>query len=243
VARSLRIERQRAPRAQAEPRFDPDIGLLVVTDRGFDVLCAAAAGESADAQAPETQSFTEAGALVSRRVHPALEARLQPALNPVLELVVSRDQDRTRAWLGEDDVCLLVPAEGEWRRLVLVPAPALPELLADLVGLAPRPAPERREPLTATSPQLARLIAEQRGGRPTAQRAGELPDDVRLAVEGLRGHWRVAAHRPGTAQGEMVEVLDASQGLWLVVPQNGEVALLPTDPATVWRHLTRLIAP
>ena len=105
-----------------------------------------------------------------------------------------------------------------------LPASLLPGVLAGMLGLAPRPAAADREPVDLGSAELGRLVAEQRE-----------------ALAGLRGHWRVDARWIEEQRMEMLEVLDAEQGLWLVVPQEGGAQLRPTRAAEVWRHLTGLI--
>lgn len=144
--------------------------------------------------------------------------------------------------MGVHDGCLLLPAGRELRRLVVAPAPRLAELLADMVGLAPREVESHRNALTLSVPGLAQLIAEQGPSGVTTFAQAELPEGARRAVRGLRGHWRVEARLPAEQGGEMVEALDAASGLWLVVPRGRTVELHPTQPAHVWRELTQLVA-
>ena len=96
-----------------------------------------------------------------------------------------------------------------------------------------------RKPVELETAQLGGLIAEKRG-KATAESA-ELPPDAREALAGLRAHWRVDAGWVEEQRMEMLEVLDADRGLWLVVPREGAVKLQPTHATEVWRHLTGLI--
>jgi hypothetical protein len=67
-------------------------------------------------------------------------------------------------------------------------------------------------------------------------------DQVGPELDGLSAHWRVEARLPGEQGGEMVEVLETSHGLWLVVPAGRSVELHPSTAAQAWRELTHLLA-
>jgi len=226
VAGELRITEPTAPAAVAAAQFDPASGVLIVTDAGFEALRAAARREPPGPDAvADTEALEECGALVAGRPHPALESALAPTSDPLLELTITWDESVARGWAHSDRASLLVPiGRSEHRRLVGLPASLLPGVLAGMLGLAPRPAAADREPVDLGSAELGRLVAEQRE-----------------ALAGLRGHWRVDARWIEEQRMEMLEVLDAEQGLWLVVPQEGGAQLRPTRAAEVWRHLTGLI--
>ena len=244
IAASLSLEAE-GPPAKAGPRFDPTTGLLLVSDAGFAILRLAAGGELSgdEAQGPEAQALRAVDAIESDRPHPALVPALSPVVEPALELAISRNRSSARAWLGAERTCLLLPVGGELSRMVVAPAPRLPDLLADIVGLGPRQSQIGRETLTLDVPALAQLIAAERSGGAVAAGDSNVPENARQALLGLQAHWRVEARLPGEQGGEMVEVLDAASGLWLVVPRGQTVELHPTDPAHVWRELTHLVAP
>lgn len=137
---------------------------------------------------------------------------------------------------------------------------ALPEWLAGLVGVGPRPAVSspgvlilRRDVLDAVldlaAPDVAALAAAL-APEPVPRRWLEL---LAALGAGLCGRWRVGICAPGG--GDALEILDcASAGLWAVHPcpvELGEaelgdggdlVSLAPTTSATVWAWLSRLAA-
>lgn len=241
TARSIRVEgERRLPRAH--PRFHPGSGLLVVSDAGFDALCAVARdGADRGAPAPEVEKLTASGVLVKGHPHPILEDALRPVLAAAMELAILRGPDRARGWVSGAGVCLLLPAGDDLRRVAVAPAARLPALLADLVRLAPRATPRRRGSVKLAPKQLALLLAEQHGSPAAASNSAGVPSEARRAVAGLRDHWRLETRRPGAAT-EMVEVIDAGRGLWFVIPIGEAVELRPTGPVEVWRHLNRLIS-
>lgn len=237
----LRVTHAEGSGEEPTVRFDPATALLVVTEQGFEALLGAARREPPGrGAATEVEALTACGALVAGRPHPVLESVLAPTLAPLLELTITSGDTAGRGWSDAEHASLLVPVGGGWRRrLAGMEASLLPGVLAGMLGLGPRPVPEGREPVELEVAQLGRLIARERG----QARAGgaQLPPEAAAAVAGLRAHWRVDAGWVEEQRLEMLEVLDADRGLWLVVPQEGGVRMQPTHAAEVWRHLTGLI--
>ena len=125
-----------------------------------------------------------------------------------------------RGWVSYDAAALLLPArddEDERRTLVQVHPTLLPEALARLVDLGPRPRAR------ATAPVPARR-----------RRRGPVNRRWRLAAA-----WTLD---DGTAGGAGLEILDAASGLWLLHPSDGDGALAwPVTPTFVWRHIVRML--
>lgn len=239
----LRLTRAQRSVTDAVVRFDPATGMLVATETGFEALRSAARDQPPDPAAKaDADALSECGALVAGRPHPALEHALAPTLAPALELNLSWGDAVARGWADARSASLLVPlATGQLRRLASLPASLLPGVLAGMVGLRPRPAPKGREPVELGPAELGRLIAEQRGQAPAIAAQAAPPSGATGAVAGLRAHWRINAHWVQRQQMEMLEVIDAEHGLWLVLPAESGARLEPTHAAAIWRHLTGLI--
>ena len=145
------------------------------------------------------------------------------------ELILERGTRRGHGWVGAEDAALVVPAANPAaRRLHVVPTDFLPDALARLNDLGPRPEVRLASPIRFAPGVLAQLVATN---------GPELQGRV-------REHWRVDAvwHGPGgDVGGRSVEVLDTSEGLWLIVPVAGEVELTHVRPAEVFRLLCGLL--
>ena len=138
-----------------------------------------------------------------------------------------------------------------------IPTAAVPEWLAELLGVGPRPRVHAPGVLIAHAAMLDRVlnIAE-----PDAGAIAELiaPDRVSsrwlellTAISAnLLARWRVEIRAPGaTTAAETLEVLDcAAAGLWMLQPGPTEevtageevVCLAPTTSTAVWTWLSRL---
>jgi hypothetical protein len=146
-----------------------------------------------------------------------------------------------------------------------LPVAALPEWLAGLVGLGPRPAASAPGSLVTRARVLDAVLAlDGASARSVLAATGPVPGpwpELLAAVSGgLAGRWRVAV--TGLASGdEHLEVLDcADAGLWAVqpcppatlpdddlppspTPDDPPVLLTPTTPTTLWAWLSRLARP
>ncbi len=161
VARSLRVDGSRLPPSVPGPLFDRATGLLVVTDAGFEVLRALAAGRSPDpGAAGRLEALIAVGAIVDGQPHPDLARALAPTTAPLVALSLVRAQATVRVWADAIDASVLVPVGNQgWRRLVHGRSQLLPDTLAGLVGLRPTAAPPGRQNVTLPAP--ARLVASE----------------------------------------------------------------------------------
>ncbi len=210
----------------AAPVLDGEKARLVIAERTLAVLVAhaadpvGAAAEGADS-ADQLALLRAAGVIDGPRAHPAIAGALAAIVRPELcTLELSYSGKAMRGWVSYDAAALLLPArddDEELRTLVQVHPTLLPEALARLVDLGPRP-------------------------RATAAAPVPLDDD---AVGTVNRRWRLAAAwtlDDGTAGGAGLEILDAASGLWLLDPSDGDGALAwPVTPTFVWRHIVRML--
>jgi hypothetical protein len=123
-----------------------------------------------------------------------------------------------QGWVSYDAAALLLPATGgeERRRLMSLHPTLLPEALARLVDLGPRPRPDTTEPVSAADP----------------------------GIREVRRRWRLGATwtlDDGANGSAALEVLDAETGLWLVHPGADELLAWPVTPTFVWRQIVRIV--
>jgi hypothetical protein len=143
-----------------------------------------------------------------------------------------------------------------------IPTSVLPEWLAGLVGLGPRPAVSAPGLLIAPT-TLLDTVLELAAPDHAAVAAAIAPSKVSGAwlallagiAASLATRWRVAVGPLNADPVESLEVLDCvGTGLWAVQPCPAEVAaeelgtaeaisLTPTTPTAVWAWLSRLAAP
>jgi hypothetical protein len=159
---------------------------------------------------------------------------------PVCELLLARGDRRGQGWIDARTAVLATPdAEGE-PRYVQLPPRFLPDALARVNDLAPRPRVEPAVRLRFGAAALAEILAARDADR-AGREGGEAAERM---VRELREHWSVearwapAAGSPGV---RIVEVLDTDGGLWLVVPDEPEVELWPTTPTAVFRMICALL--
>jgi hypothetical protein len=205
------------------PRLDVAKRSLLIDEPTLEVLVAHAADPVTVAVAGATAELGllhAAGIIEGGRAHPAIAGALAAIVHPdlcTLELAYSGRS--MRGWVSHRHAALLLPPSGddERRRLVQVHPTLLPEALARLVDLGPRPRAASGVPVP--------------------------PDDP--AVGAVRRRWRLAATwtlDDGTAGGATLEVIDADSGLWLLHPGDGDAAQAwPVTPTFVWRHIVRVL--
>jgi hypothetical protein len=205
------------------PELAPN-GDLLVAEGTLAVLIAHAADPvhaaiQDDAAREQLALLQAAGVIRGGESHPAVRGALAAIVRPdlcTLELVYAGRA--MQGWVSYESAGLLMPAAGgeERRRLVSLHPTLLPEALARLVELGPRPRPDATEPLP--------------------------PGDA--AVGAVRRRWRLGATwtlEDGTRGGAATEVLDAETGLWLVHPRDDELLAWPVTPTFVWRQIVRLV--
>jgi hypothetical protein len=207
----------------AAPELDPKGELLaaeptlaVLIAHAADPVHAALEGEDAQEQLALLQA---AGVIQGGSSHPAIRGALAAIVRPELcTLELAYAGRSMQGWVSHADAALLMPAaeDDDRRRLMQLHPTVLPEVLARLVDLGPRPRPSAAEP-----------IPYEDG-----------------AVGELRRRWRLGATwtlEDGTAGGDALEVLDADTGLWLLQPRDDELLAWPVTPTLVWRQIVRLL--
>lgn len=207
----------------AAPELDPK-GELLVGEATLAVLIAHAADPvHAALQADDAQEqlalLRSAGVIQGGSSHPAIRGALSAMIKPSLcTLELAYAGRAMQGWVSHSDAALLLPpADGEERRRLMQLHPTLlPEVLARLVDLGPRPRPAAAEPV---------------------------PYDEG-AVGYVRRRWRLGATwtlEGGATGGDGLEVLDADTGLWMLAPRDEKLMAWPVTPTFVWRHMVRLI--
>jgi hypothetical protein len=125
---------------------------------------------------------------------------------------------------------------------IVVPPDFVPEALARLNDVGPRPRAEGSGRLRVSVAGLATALATRDAA--AAELSGPDADALRGVLAALREHWRVEARwtpaeeSPGV---RVVEVLDTDAGMWLVVPDGDHVELWPSTPTMVFRSLCALL--
>lgn len=175
---------------------------------------------------------------------PGLEDELREALaeaaEPVVRLALQRGDRAGEGWVGPGWAVVSLPA-GAGRRIVAAPTEFLPDALARLFELGPRPRPEPAVRVRVNAGVLAASLAAR--DATAVPGVGERAAFERL-VSGLRAHWRVEARWPPAREStglRVVEVLDSSAGAWLVIPDGADVELWPSTPSVVFRELCGLL--
>jgi hypothetical protein len=138
-----------------------------------------------------------------------------------------------------------------------MPTAAVPEWLASLLGIGPRPRVHASGVLIAQPALLDRALhitepdADAIAAVIAPDRLSRRWLDLLVAISSnLTARWRVEIRTPATTVAETLEVLDcSSNGLWMLQPGDSEevpggdvVCLAPTTSTDVWRWLSRLAA-
>jgi hypothetical protein len=193
---------------------EPTLAVLIA--HAADPVHAALQGEDAQEQLALLHA---AGVIQGGSSHPAIRGALEAIVRPELcTLELAYAGRSMQGWVSASDAALLMPAgeDDERRRLMQLHPTLLPEVLARLVDLGPRPRASAVEP-----------IPYEDG-----------------AVGELRRRWRLGATwtlADGTTGGDGLEVLDAETGLWVLQPGHDELMAWPVTPTFVWRHIVRLV--
>jgi hypothetical protein len=184
-------------------------------------------------------ALAAAGAIVDGAPHPSLEPALQAVEYALCRMRLERG-DRTGAVWASPAVCaILVPHDGRLR-LSSFPTLFLPDALARVNDLGPRPRIEPARTIAIAPGDLATAIAARSAtGLPREDR--EL---LKATLDTLREHWRVEARwepSPESPGVRVVEVIDSDAGMWSVIPDGSRVELWPTTPTKVFRALGGLL--
>jgi hypothetical protein len=204
----------------AAPEFDPARGRLLIAAPTLAVLVGHAADPVGAALGDENArqelaSMTAAGVIEAGRTHPAIAGALTAIVRPDLcTLELSHSGKAMQGWVGYDAAALLLPPrDGDERRVLLDVHPTmLPDALARLVDLGPRPRAQ------------------------AAPVAADTIEDVTRRWR-LGAAWTLEDGRTG---GDGIEVIDSAGGLWLVSPGDDALAW-PVNPTFVWRQIVRLV--
>lgn len=214
-------------------RLDPQTGGLLVSFEAWEEMRRRTVAAGSDVSVPDIEAWDallEAGLAEHDRLSPAVSRALQAVRGPLAELRIERRATEVKSWIGVHAVVVLVPrAEG-----LLEVAPAapghLPDLVARLVELGPRPTPDR-DAITVAPGALAEAIAAPGS---TASHTG---------IPAVRDFWLMEMTVPyGGPVLHRLEVLDTDDCLWLLEREEGAVRLEPTTSSAVWRRLVAMVA-
>lgn len=182
-----------------------------------------------------------AGALNGGELHPSLEAARRAATGALCTMRLQRGDREGAAWAAPDYAAVAVPRpDGRWQ-LNAMPVLFLPDALARLNDVAPRPRIDPAVTITLAPGTLATALATRRAA--DAGLDGDAEAALGRTLEGLREHWRIESRwRPaeGSAGMRAVEVVDSDAGMWLVIPSDPTVELWPTTPTMVFRLIAGL---
>jgi hypothetical protein len=189
----------------AAPQIDPETGVVLLTEQQWEELLARhRAGQ-------ETQ--------------PELAPALSAAARPTARIALARGSRRCLGWVDGAGAFLLVPRDKPLLELIPLPLTFLPDAIARLAELGPRPR-SARETLRPSAADLALALA---GGAP-------LP-----GLTPVERHWELQLTGEGDEPLGSIEVLDTADGLWVVEPHGAEVTIRPSDATAVWRRLSALV--
>jgi hypothetical protein len=234
-------------------RFDADTATLRLDRETFAALVAHAAQPTGDA--PHLTELREAGAFSDGQYHPALEQGLDAVLNPVCQLEIRAAdahgrEDHYDGWVAGRAAGFLLPAQSELCEFVVLHPSFVPEQLARIVGLGPRPRVPTARPLELRTELLDELTASDSGRRADAlQRVLDTsPEEARTIAhalaKGYRARWEVVVRwlpAPGSTGQRAIHVIDTETTLWAVEPGGTGLLVGPTTPTAVWRLLVTLL--
>ena len=234
-------------------RFHAETATLRLDRETFAALVAHAAQPTGDAA--HLAELYEAGALRDGQYHPALEQGLDAVLNPICRVDVRvadahGGEDHCDGWVAGHAAGFLLPADEELCAFVVVHPSFVPEQLARLVGLGPRPRASTARPLELATELLDELTASDPGRRADAPQP--VPDTsseeawaiARTLATGFRARWEVVVRwlpAPGSSGQRAMHVIDTETTLWAVEPGGTGLLVSPTTPTAVWRLLVTLL--
>lgn len=149
----------------------------------------------------------------------SLACSLAVVLRPARTAELTQGGHRVRAWSTAGITTLLTPMVGDPSRrskLVRIPAALLPEALARLVDLGPRP-----------YPHLAETVPFDQSAFPSIRRRWRL-------VTG-----RAPANGDAAPRYQELEILDTDNGLWRLDTQAPSPTATPITSTQLWRLLVR----
>lgn len=227
------------------PAIEEETGSLLVSRTGWQALLhrIGVTDEAPAGVGPELESLRAAGVLEDEAIDVRLVEPLRAIVTPLSRLRIVRGPGEAHACLGADLAALAVPEREGLLRVTGVLPELLPDALAALLELSPRPLLQSAS-LSVSAGVLARAIASAGEGRRGRESLlGRVPDAERV-LAGSLDHWLVEAIPTEVTEvpAELrVEVLDTEMGLWRLEPDRDQVRLEPTSPTLVWRRLVRLV--
>ncbi|MGH3328653.1 MAG: hypothetical protein ACRDPT_12800 [Streptomycetales bacterium] len=206
------------------PEFDESTGQLRLAEETFTALLASTGPDRPSRDAAKRMSeqldlLKACGALGRRgRVHRTLDEPLEVIHDPLCSLELSYSGKTMRGWANPATAALLLPADSEGLRpLTYLDYYLVPEALAKLVDLEPRPGNKHSTP----APYEDGMFAEER-------RRWSLRTTFHVTEDGL-------------GLTSTIEVLDADGGFWYLRPDDlGVLVAWPLTPTDVWRLITRI---
>lgn len=164
-------------------------------------------------------------------------------MSATCELEVQRDGRRASGRLEDGLARLLVP-RADGLEEIAVAADLLPDALARLVDLGPRPRIEPGRRLRYEPAELASPIADQtRRAHTDALEQGMGGEVDRDPLATVHSHWKVEARwkrSPSSPGVREIEVVDTEAALWLVVRSSSEVELHSATSMEIFSQLAAL---
>jgi hypothetical protein len=204
--------------------FSPDTGTLLAPRDAVRALLADG----------DVDGLADAGGVADGQLHPALEAARRAASGALATMRLERGGREGAAWAAPDGAAIAVPRPDERWQLSAMPVLYLPDALARLNDVGPRPRIEPAVSISLSAGDLARALASR-----------EYDSEPVFAetLARLREHWRIESRwEPAerSAGVRVLEVIDSDAGMWLVIPSDPTVELWPTTPTAVFRLITGL---
>jgi hypothetical protein len=214
------------------PSFDSDSGVLALAAGELKVLTELHRGRppGEDAGRAALARLEEAGVVVGGAPQPAVAAMLAAVDAATMKLTIQRPGGDAMAWWHEGRAVLLLRIGADRRQLSMLDGARLPSVLADRLGLGPRPAARGRERIETTVQELANAFA------------GAASGTVGALVASRRDHWRIDALLLEPQDLAVLEAFDTPDGWWLVRPEGEAVVLEPVTATVLWDHLAELVA-
>jgi hypothetical protein len=233
---------------------DLEAGVLRLSRPALEAL-ASMAGPSLVPPAEETLGDLRAAGLLSPAgLHPMMEPIAAAVAHPVVRLRFDYLGPGTPVecpgWISSVVAVLALPGPDGLDEIVAVDTSFLPNRLAVIVGLGPRPGPRTSGSVRADVGLLEALIS---GMVTTAEDVRRhvgpvVPQPLLEAVlelsQGIRRHWRVLttwgqASPPAVRSHEVVE--GPTGEFWLVRREFGGTELSPITPTGLWRLFIGLL--
>lgn len=240
--------------------FDVQSGRLQLDRPSFDVLVDWATHRRADDAGP----FRGAGVIDARgALDPRVRASVDAVVHPVCRLTLRVEEAKGQrsshqAWISTAVASFLLPMANELFEFVSMHPSFVPEAVARLAALGPRPRsdgsarspvvldPAALDDMTGPNAELRskaarRLLLAASGSAPRGK--GTQPD-VQAVDGGILRRWEAImtwdpAH--DSRGRRAMHVIDTPVGMWLLEPARDRLLASPVTPTAVWRLLVGLL--